>query len=67
MAHGEESEEEFQARMDAETLERAEEIKADPVRLEAAEEAAKKKIKALAAVVRETSLITGDRKKTLIT
>lgn len=65
MAH-EESEAEFQARMDAETLERAQEIKDDPDRLEAAEEAAKKKIKALAAVIRDSSLITGKKKDTLL-
>lgn len=64
MGHGIDSEDDFEARMDAETLERAQEIKDDPKRLQAAENAAKIKIRSLVKVVRETSLVTG--KETLI-
>jgi hypothetical protein len=63
MGHGIDSDEDFQARMDADTLKQAVEIKADSKRLAAAEANAEEQIKALKAITRDSSLVTGERKK----
>lgn len=57
---------EFEARMDANRLKDAEEIKNDPKRLKAAQASAKKQIKDLSKIVRISSLVTGKKKKTLL-
>lgn len=62
MAHVSESDKEFEARIDMDTLKSAELIKADPKRRAAAEKAAKKEIAALRKL--GGTLLT-DKKKTL--
>lgn len=63
-----ESDKEFNARMDMQTLKDAEEIKGDPKRSKAAKSAADKEIKALNAVSGSTLITSGkSKKKTLIT
>ena len=56
----------FQAEEDLRTLTRAKEIQDSPTRLKAAEAMAEKKIKILAAV-KGSTLLTGGKKKTLVT